>query len=142
MNYFLSRTGVFVILALAISVAVSGQDIMPKKAKHDCIKDELKDSVHYAGTEYTRNTYTDIYEILTDSIVYRFGLVYYKDSTFIKREQRDGIARKFYDQMKRIDAYVERCQEQRRKETEEFVNSYRESYEVWSYFKLLEILKW
>lgn len=133
---------VFVILALAISVAVSGQDIMPKKAKHDCIKDELKDSVHYAGTEYTRNTYTDIYEILTDSIVYRFGLVYYKDSTFIKREQRDGIARKFYDQMKRDTQEMIANQERRRKETEEFINSYRASYEVWSYFKLLEILKW
>lgn len=133
---------VFVILALAISVAVSGQDIMPKKAKHDCIKDELKDSVHYAGTEYTRNTYTDIYEILTDSIVYRFGLVYYKDSTFIKREQRGGITRKFYDQMKRDTQEMIANQERRRKETEEFINSYRASYEVWSYFKLLEILKW
>lgn len=133
---------VFVILALAISVAVSGQDIMPKKAKHDCIKDELKDSVHYAGTEYTRNTYTDIYEILTDSIVYRFGLVYSKDSTFIKREQRDGINRKFYDEMQRDTQEMIANQERRKKETEEFINSYRASYEVWSYFKLLEILKW
>ena len=135
---------IFVILALVISVAVNGQDAMPKRAKQDCRKVELKDGadVHRAGTEYTQNTYTEIYEILTDSIVYRFGLVYSKDSTFIKREQRDGTVRKLYDQMKRIDAYVERSQEQRRKETEEFINSYRASYEVWSYFKLLGILKW
>lgn len=135
---------IFVILVLAISVVVNAQDAMPKKAKQDCRKVELKDcvNVHHVGTEHTQNTYTEIYEILTDSIVYRFGLVYSKDSTFIKREQRDGTVRKLYDQMKRIDAYVERSQEQRRKETEEFVNSYRASYEVWSYFKLLGILKW
>lgn len=135
---------IFVILALAISVAVNAQDAMPKKAKQEYRKVELRDSVnvHHVGTEHTQNTYTEIYEVLTDSIVYRFGLVYSKDSTFIKREQRDGTVRKLYDQMKRIDAYVERSQEQRRKETEEFVNSYRASYEVWSYFKLLGILKW
>lgn len=135
---------IFFMLALAISVAVNGQDIMPKRAKQDCRKVELKDGVdvHHVGTEHTRNTYTEIYEILTDSIVYRFGLVYSEDSTFIKREQRDGTIRKLYDQMKRIDTYVERSQEQRRNETEEFVNSYRASYEVWSYFKLLGILKW
>lgn len=135
---------IFVILALVISVAVNGQDAMPKRAKQECRKVELKDGVdvHHVGTEHTRNTYTEIYEILTDSIVYRFGLVYSKDSTFIKREQRDGTVRKLYDQMKRIDDYVERSQEQRRNETEEFINSYRASYEVWSYFKLLGILKW
>ena len=135
---------IFVILALTISVAVNGQDIPLKKAKQDCRKIEFKDGVniHHVGTEHTQNTYTEIYEILTDSIVYRFGLVYSKDSTFIKREQRDGTVRKLYDQMKRIDAYVERSQEQRRKETEEFVNFYRAYYEVWSYFKLLGILKW
>lgn len=135
---------IFAILALVISVAVNGQDIMPKRAKQDCRKVELKDcvDVHHVGTEHTRNTYTKIYEILTDSIVYRFGLVYSKDSTFIKREQRDGTIRKLYDQMKRIDTYVERSQEQRRNETEEFINSYWASYEVWSYFKLLGVLKW
>ena len=135
---------IFVMLALVISVTLKGQNTIPKRAKQNCRKVELKDGVdvHHAGTEYTRNTYTEIYEILTDSIVYRFGLVYSNDSTFIKREQRDGTVRKLYNQMKRIDAYVERSQEQRRKETEEFVNFYRASYEVWSYFKLLGILKW
>ena len=118
---------IFFMLALVISVAVNGQDTMPKRAKQDCRKVEFKDGVdvHHVGTENTRNTYTEIYEILTDSIVYRFGLVYSKDSTFIKREQRDGTVRKLYDQMKRIDAYVERSQEQRRNETAEFVNSYK-----------------
>ena len=133
----------FIILAMIISVSVIGQDVMPQKAKQDrkvSLKDDV--SVHRAGTEYTKNTYTEVYEILTDSIVYRFGLVYSKDSTFIKREQRDGTIRKLYDQMKCIDAHVERSQEQRRKETEEFINSYRASYEVWYYFKLLGILKW
>lgn len=135
---------ILVILAFAVSVLANGQGITPKRAKQECRKIELKDGVdvHRVGTEYTRNTYTEIYEILTDSIVYRFGLVYSKDSTFIKREQRDGIIRKLYDQMKRIDAYVERNQEQRRKETEEFMDSYRASYEVWSYFRLLGVLKW
>lgn len=135
---------ILVILAFAVSVLANGQDITPKRAEQECRKIELKDDVyvHHAGTEYTRNTYTEIYEILTDSIVYRFGLVYSKDSTFIKREQRDGIIRKLYDQMKYIDAYVERNQEKRRNETEEFIDSYRASYEVWSYFRLLGVLKW
>lgn len=134
---------IFILLAFTISVSLNGQDIFPERAKQEFRKVELKEgvNVHHVGTEYTRNTYTEIYEILTDSIVYRFGLVYSKDSTFIKREQRDGTIRKLYDQMKYIDAYVERSQEQRRKETEEFVNSYRASYEVWSYFKLLGVLK-
>lgn len=134
---------IFILLAFAISASLHGQDIFPERAKQECRKVELKEgvNVHHVGTEYTRNTYTKVYEILTDSIVYRFGLVYSKDSTFIKREQREGTVRKLYDQMKRIDAYVERSQEQRRKETEEFVNSYRASYEVWSYFKLLGVLK-
>lgn len=135
---------IFVMLALVISATLKGQNTIPKKAEQDCRKVELKDGVNvlHAGTSYTRNTYTEIYEILTDSIVYRFGLVYSKDSTFIRREQREGTVRKLYDQMKRIDAYVERNQERHRKETEEFVNFHRASYEVWSYFKLLGILKW
>ena len=135
---------IFVMLALVISATLKGQNTIPKRAEQDCRKVELKDGVNvlHAGTAYTRNTYTEIYEILTDSIVYRFGLVYSKDSTFIKREQREGTVRKLYDQMKRIDAYVERNQERHRKETEEFVNFHRASYEVWSYFKLLGILKW
>ena len=58
-------------LALVISVTLKGQNTIPKRAKQNCRKVELKDGVdvHHAGTEYTRNTYTEIYEILTDSIV-------------------------------------------------------------------------
>ena len=133
----------FITLAMVVSVSLMGQDVMPQKARQDkkiVLKDDV--NVHRAGTEYTKNTYTEIYEVLTDSMVYRFGMVYSKDSIFIKREQRDGINRKFYDQMQRDIQETIANQERHRKETEEFLNSYRASYEVWSYFKLLGILKW
>lgn len=133
---------IFTILFMLVPLISMGQDALPQKAKPDgriTLKDGV--NVHRAGTEYTKNTYTELYEILTDSVVYRFGMVYTKDSTFIKREQRDGTTRSFYDQMKRIDKYVEQRQERYRKETVEFLNSYRVSYEIWYYFNLLKILR-
>lgn len=133
----------FIILLVGVSAICIAQDSIPIKANHD-VKVSIKDGVniHRSGTEYHGDTYTEVYEVITDSIVHRFGMVFSKDSTFIKRESRDGIIRSFYDEMQRNDKWVMENKDIWQEETEYFIKTYRASYEVWSYFKLLGILKW
>lgn len=133
----------FIIILVGTSMLCLAQDKIPTKAKYD-VSVSIKDGVniHRSGTEYHGDTYTEVYEVITDSIVHRFGMVFTKDSTFIKREQRDGIIRSFYDEMQHNDKWVMDNKDTWQKETEYFIKSYRESYEVWWYFKLLGILKW
>lgn len=133
----------FIIILVGMSMMCMAQDKIPTKAKHD-VRVSIKDGVniHRSGTEYHGDTYTEVYEVITDSIVHRFGMVFTKDSAFIKREQRDGIIRSFYDEMQRNDKWVMENKDAWQKETEDFIQSYRASYEVWCYFKLLGILRW
>lgn len=114
------------------------------------LSDEKKDTiiiadgvnVHRSGTRYSHSgrTYTEIYEVITDSIVHRFGLEFRSaDSSFVRKVPMEGTTRKLYDQMKSDMEFVLRNQERMRKETIEFINRYRTSPEVWLYFKLLGI---
>ena len=52
----------------------------------------------------------------------------------------ESCDRKVYDMMNGITKRVLSEQEKRRKNTIEFINRYRTSYEVWLYFKVLGIL--
>ena len=89
----------------------------------------------------TSSTYTEIYMVVTDSIVYRFGLKFRSsDSSFIKKVPMEPYSRRFYDQMQAANERAKRTQEQRRKETIEFINGYRSSPEVWLQFQILEAL--
>lgn len=93
------------------------------------------------GCSGTPSTYTEIYMVVTDSIVYRFGLKFWSaDSSFIKKVPMEPYSRRFYDQMQADKERAKRTQEQRRKETIEFINGYRSSPEVWLQFQILEAL--
>lgn len=83
----------------------------------------------------------EIYEVISDSLVRRFGMEFRSsDSTFVRKVPMEGCTRKVYDQMKSDVDFVIHNQEELRKETIEFINTYRTSYEVWYYFKCLGIL--
>ena len=124
---------------LLASVMCYGKDKLLDKSKQDI---QLKEGVyvHRSGTRYSGKTYIEIYDVVTDSIVYGFGLEFKSDSTFIRRVLLESCDRKVYDMMNGVTERVLSEQEKRRKETIEFINSYRASYEVWLYFKSLEIL--
>lgn len=85
--------------------------------------------------------YTEIYEVITDSVVYQFGLEFRSDSTFYRKVQMGSINRKLYDDMAARTSKMVAEQERLRKETIEFVNRFRTSYEVWLLFKLYNVLK-
>lgn len=134
---------IILIALVLVSVGVYGQDTIPAQPKLDSLSGiTLKEgvSISKSGTRYSGKTYTEIYEVITDSIVYRFGMEFKSDSTFIRRVPMDGCDRKVYDMMNGTTERVLSEQEKRRKETIEFINRYRTSYEVWMYFKILGIL--
>ena len=130
----------FIVMLLLVAVSCHAQDSLPRKAKPDS---PIGASVQYSGRTYSYSgkRYIDVYEVLTDSIVYRFGLEFRAaDSSFVRKVSMDGTVRKLYDQMKANAEYVEKNQERMRKETIEHINRYRTSPEVWFYFKLYGIL--
>lgn len=135
----------FILSALMlVSVGVYGQDDIPAQAKLDTRSGiELKDgvSIYKSGTRYSGKTYTEIYEAVTDSVVYRFGLEFKSDGTFVRRVPMENCDRKVYDMMHETTERVFAEQEERRKGTIEFLNRYRTSPEVWFLFKLYGILK-
>lgn len=131
-----------VVMALLVSVMCYGQDKLPNKPRQETpINVTLKEGtyVHKSGTRHSGRTYTEIYEVITDSVVNRFGLEFRSDSTFLRGVPMDGTTRKLYDQMNSDTEFVLRNQERLRKETVEFLNRYRTSYGVWFYFKVLGI---
>ena len=132
------------VMALLVSVVCYGQDKVSDKPKQDTAT--LKEGVYVyrSGTRYSYSgkTYTEIYEVITDSIVHRFGLEFRSaDSTFVRKVPMEGTIRALYDRMKADTEFVLRNQEPMRKATIEFINRYRTSYEVWLHFKLLGILR-
>lgn len=133
------------VMALLASTGCYGQDKMPSKPKPETPIDvTLKEGVyvHRSGTRYSGKTYTEIYDVITDSVVNRFGLEFRSaDSAFVRKVPMEGTTRALYDQMKSDAEFVLRNQERMGKETIEFINRYRTSYEVWLYFKLLGILR-
>lgn len=130
---------VLVIVLLLASVMCYGQDKLPDKPKQDTPSKEGV-YVHRSGTRYSGKTYTEIYDVITDSVVNRFGLEFRSaDSSFVRKVPMEGITRKLYDRMKADTDSTIRNQERMRKETIEFINGYRASYEVWLYFNLLGI---
>lgn len=126
------------IMALMASSMCYGQDTIPRELVPETF---LKEGViiRRGGTTYTSKTYTEIYEVITDSIVHRFGLEFRNDSTFVRRVPMEGTNRKLYDRMQSDIQDMKAHQEQARKETIEFLNGYRASYPVWLYFKFLGI---
>lgn len=132
---------IMTLMALLASVVCYGQDKLPDKIQQDTVTLKEGVYVHRAGTRYSRKTYTEIYEVITDSVVNRFGLEFRSaDSSFVRKVPMEGTIRRLYDQMKSdVDSIVNN-QERMRKETIEFINRYRTSYEVWLYFKVLGIL--
>lgn len=130
---------IMIVMALLASAVCYGQDKLPDKIQQDTVALKEGVYVHRAGTRYSRKTYTEIYEVITDSVVNIFGLEFRSDSTFLRRVPMEGTTRKLYDRMKSDADFVASNQERLRKETIEAINSYRTSYEVWVYFKLLGI---
>ena len=131
---------ILTVVMLLVSVICYGQDKLPDKPKQEI---PLKEGVyvHRSGTRYSSKTYTEIYEVITDSVVNRFGLEFRSaDSSFVRKVPMEGTTRKLYDQMKSDADSIVNNQERMRKETIEFINRYRTSYEVWLYFKVLGIL--
>lgn len=128
-----------------ISLSAYPQNESPEKFKQDTTLTLCEGvNVCRAGTQYPRSgkTYVEIYEVLTDSLVMRFGMEFrISDSTFIRKVPMSSVDRKFYDQLKAETESIIRNQESYRKKTIEFINSNRASYEVWSYFKLLGIIE-
>lgn len=125
------------------SVGIYGQDTIPAQPKLAILSGIVLTegvSISKSGTQYSGKTYTEIYEVVTGSIVYRFGMEFKSDSTFIRRVPMESCDRKVYDMMNGTTERVLSEQEKRRKETIEFINRYRTSYEVWIYFKVLGIL--
>lgn len=110
----------------------------------DSLHMEVKDGVQIlkSGVQYSLRTFTEIYEVLTDSLVYRFGMEYrISDSTFIRRRPMSGYSRKLYDEMQSETKRILEKQEEIREQTIEFINRNRASSEVWMYFQTLDILK-
>lgn len=133
---------ILTVVMLLASVICYGQDKLPDKPKPETpINVTLKEGayVHKSGIRYSGKTYTEIYEVITDSVVNRFGLEFRSDSTFLRRVPMEGITRELYDRMNSDVASTVSSQERLRKETIEFLNRYRTSYEVWFYFKVLGI---
>lgn len=132
-------------MALLVSTVCYGQDKMPDKPKSETpISVTLKEGayVHRSGIRYSGKTYTEIYDVITDSIVHRFGMEFRSaDSTFVRKVPMEGTTREVYDRMKSDAEFVLHNQERMRKETIEFINRYGASYEVWFYFKMLNILE-
>lgn len=132
---------------MLVAVGVYGQDDIPAQAKLDKLSGiELKDGVAVSKSgvrySYSGKTYTEIYDVVTDSMVYRFGLEFRSaDSSFVRRVPMDGCVRSVYDMMKQTTEQAFRTQEENRKATIEFLNRYRTSPEVWFLFKLYGILK-
>lgn len=130
---------ILTVVMLLASVICYGQDKLPDKPKQDI---PLKKGVyvHRSGTRYSSKTYTEIYDVVTDSVVNRFGLEFRSaDSSFVRKVPMEGTTRRLYDQMKSDADLIVNNQERMRKETIEFINRYRTSYEVWLYFKVLGI---
>ena len=131
---------ILTVVMLLVSVICYGQDKLPDKPKQEI---PLKEGVyvHRSGTRYSSKTYTEIYDVITDSVVNRFGLEFRSaDSSFTRKVPMEGTTRRLYDQMKSDADSIVNNQERMRKETIEFINRYRTSYEVWLYFKVLGIL--
>lgn len=135
----------FILMAFVlISLGACAQDTVSAKPKLDPLSEivlEKGASISKYGVmgSPTGRTYTEIYEVVTDSIVYRFGMEFKADSTFVRLFPMQNCDRKFYDSMKRETERVLAEQDEMREETIEFINRYRTSYEVWKYFKLLGI---
>ena len=132
------------VMALLVSTICYGQDKMPGKPKQETTILKEGVYVHRSGTRYSHSgrTYMEIYDVITDSIVHRFGMEFRSvDSTFVRKVSMGGTTRALYDRMKSDMEFVLRNQERMQKETIEFINGYRTSHEVWSYFKLLGILR-
>lgn len=132
---------------MLVSLGVHGQDAVPKQPKLDSVSGiELKDNTYVIKEgyrySYSGKTYTEIYNVLTDSMVYRFGLEFRSsDSTFIRKVPMDGCVRNVYNMMKATTEWTLKNQETARKETVEFLNRYRTSPEVWFMFKIYGVLK-
>lgn len=97
-----------------------------------------KSGVRYS---YSGKTFTEIYSILTDSVVYRFGLEFKSsDSSFVRKVTLDSYDRKVYDMINRSSDTAINNQEKLSKETVEFLQ--RRNYrDIWILFKTYEVLK-
>ena len=123
---------------------VYGQDTIPAQPKIDRESGfELKDnvSIFKSGIIYGSKTYTDIYDVVTDSIVHRFGLEFKYDSTFVRRVPMQDVNRKLYDVMNTTTIKALSEQDSMQKETIDFLNRYKTSVEIWTLFKMYELLK-
>lgn len=127
---------ILIITSLATAICY-GQEF-PNDVKSDTIKTEAY--IHKSGIRYSGKTYIEIYDVVTDSVVHRFGLEFCSaDSSFIRKIPMEGTTRKFYDQMQSDSNFIINNQERLRKETIEIINRFNTSYEVWFYFKVLGI---
>lgn len=133
----------FILLAIMfIAMNAYGQDTVRMDTSNLKLKEGV--AISKSGIKYSRSgkTYTEIYDVVTDSIVYKFGLEFKSsDSTFVRKVCMDSCNRKVYDMMKRTTQQMVDSQEEARKETVEFLNRYRASTEIWLMFKLYDILK-
>ena len=108
---------ILTVVMLLASVICYGQDKLPDKPKQDI---PLKEGVyvHRSGTRYSGKTYTEIYDVVMDSVANRFGLEFRSaDSSFVRKVPMEGTTRRLYDQMKSDADSIVNNQERMRKET-------------------------
>ena len=94
-----------------------------------------------SGVKRDNNTYMDVYRVFSDSAVVEFEMQYwYCDSTFLRGCISRKWSRREYDFIRRMSREAKRDLEKDRKETIEFLNRERASKQVWTLFKLYELL--
>lgn len=130
--------------AFVISIGMYGQDTLSVHPKIDPAKKfSLKHNVEVAksGVRYSPKTYTELYEAVTDSIVYMFGLEFTLDSVFVREVPMDNCDRRVYDMMQLTTKNALKQKEQRKKDTINFLDNYSSSYEVWRLFMQYGLIK-
>ena len=130
--------------AFVASISMYGQDTLSVHPKMDAIKKlSLRHNVEVAksGVRYSSKTYTEIYEAVTDSIVYKFGLEFTLDSTFVREVPMENCDRRVYDMMQLTTKNALKQKEQRKKDTINFLDNYSSSYEVWRLFMQYGLIK-
>jgi len=87
------------------------------------------------------NRRTEYWMAVTDSIVYRFELVYDTESgELIRKIQKDGRTRAMFDRMNRDKEWILAHQEELRQQTIEAVNRWRSSPQVWMMFHIFNLI--
>ncbi len=87
------------------------------------------------------NRRTEHWMAVTDSMVYRFELIYDTESEkLIRKVQKQGYTREFFDMMNRETEWILEHQEELRQQTIDAVNRWRSSPDVWLMFHIFNLI--